>query len=153
MMKALGLRCSNSDYVYAIVEGSKKSPKVLNTGRENFPKGFTGAKALRWFKQEMDDLLTKHSIAMIAIKCTEPMARKGNSYICRVENEAIIQLAAADSGIKLVQKKCNCTIAKDLGLRGVAKSLVTDLDYSVLPEFESMDSKLKEAVLVAWSSL
>ncbi|OGX18437.1 MAG: hypothetical protein A3K83_03285 [Omnitrophica WOR_2 bacterium RBG_13_44_8b] len=152
-MKVLGMRCGNDNYVYALVEGSKKIPKILEKGREIFPKGFTRARALRWFQQEIDELLSKHIVAVVAIKCTEPMARKGNPFVCRVENEAIIQLVAAIKGIKLVSKKTNRTIAKDLGLKGVAKALVTDLDCSVIPEFETMDSKLKEAVLVAWSSL
>lgn len=152
-MKILGLRCSNNDYTYAVVEGDKEVPKILHNGHEAFPEGFTRARALKWFLQEMDDLLSKHSVSVVAIKCTEPMARKGNPFICRVENEAIIQLASAGKGIKLIPKKTNRTIAKDFGLKGVSKSLTTDLDCSVIQDFQMMDLKLKEAVLVAWSSL
>lgn len=152
-MKILGLRCSNSDYVYVLLEGDKKAPKILARGCECFPKGYSRSQELKWFFQEIDDLLSKHTINAVAIKCTEQMASKGNTYVCRVENEAIIQLECAIKGIKLVFKKSNRTIAKDLGLKGVAKALTTDLDTSIISEFDAMDSKLKDAVLVAWSSL
>lgn len=152
-MRVLGLRCSSGDYVYVFLDGSKKAPEIVEKGRKVFPKGYTRAQELKWFLQEIQSLLLKHVVNVVAIKCTEPMARKGNTFVCRVENEAIIQFVAADKGIKSVPKKTNRTIAKDLGLKGIAKSLVTDLDCSVIPEFKMMDSKLKEAVFVAWSSL
>ncbi len=152
-MRVLGLRCSNGDYVYVLLEGSKKAPEIIEKGHKIFPKGYTRAQELKWFLHEIDGLLLKHNVNIVAIKCAEPMARKGNTFVCRVENEAIVQFVAADKGIKSVPKKTNRTIAKDLGLKGIAKSLVTDLDCSIIPGFENMDSKLKEAVFVAWSSL
>jgi len=152
-MRVLGLRCSNGDYVYMLLEGSKKTPKIIEQGREVFPKGYTRAQELKWFLHEIDGLLSKYNVNIVAIKCTEPMARKGNTYVCRVENEAIIQFVAADKGINSVPKKTNRAIAKDLGLKGIARSLATDLDCSIIPGFEKMDQKFKEAVFVAWSSL
>jgi hypothetical protein len=50
-------------------------------------------------------------------------------------------------------RKVKATIAKDLGLPGKPRSLTTDLDASVFPEYKDAPEKIKEAILVAWSEL
>lgn len=77
---------------------------------------------------------------------------RGKAFVERTENEAIVYLAAANHGVKFVSKKTKATIAKDLGLKGNAKSLETDLDYSSIGGFEAESATIKEAILVAWST-
>ncbi|MFA5146478.1 MAG: hypothetical protein WC515_03765 [Candidatus Omnitrophota bacterium] len=150
-MIILGIRCSTKDYCFAILDGSKKSPKLLQHNRILFPKNYTRPQELKWFSQEITDILEKNKIDAIAIKGTEGMASRGSPFVIRTENEAIIQLAAAIKGIK-VYKKVNCTIAKDLGLKGRTQSLKTDLDYSVFQDFAEIDTCIQEAILVGWST-
>ncbi len=81
------------------------------------------------------------------------MATKGKAYASRVEFEAIVSLSAANIGHTNVARKVKSTIAKDLGLKGRAKSLVEDLDYSLINGLDSRNDKEFEAIVVAWSCL
>ena len=153
MQLILGVRCSSSEYSYAALKGSKQKPEILASGRVAFPRSFAQPQRLKWLLQEISTILEKHKISEVSIKVTEGIASRGKSFVIRVENEAIVQLAAATKGIKPVYKKVYCTIAKNLGLKGKAKCLATDLDYSVFPNFDKMHVSIQDAILVAWSSL
>jgi len=152
MLMILGIRCSSKDYYYVVLKGGRQQPEIVAYDHVAFPKGYTRAQELKWFFQEIDAIIEKHKIAAVSIKGPEGMARRDKSFVVRTENEAIVQLAASEKGIKLINKKVYCTIAKDLGLKGKAKYLKTDLDYSVFPEFNKMHDSLKDAILAAWSS-
>jgi phosphohistidine swiveling domain-containing protein len=152
-MSYLGFRCSNKDYTYVILNGTKEQPEVLCNDTVAFPKDFSRPHELKWFLQEIEELLKKNEVNSISIKSTEVPARKGNSYDERVENEAMILLTAENFGITQVSKKVKSTIAKDLGLKGKGKYLSTKLDVSVFPNFDRETEKLKDAILVAWSSM
>lgn len=149
----LGVRCSNSDYSFALLKGRKSSPQVVDIRSAAFPKGYTRANSLRWFFQEIEDYIGKNKgIAQLVVKGAEPMAQKGRSYSERVENEAMLFLSAAISGrtaIRIVKS----TIAKGLGLVGRAKALEEDLDTSVVADYGTYSTKEQEAVLAAWSGL
>lgn len=152
-MAYLGFRCSNKDYTYVLLKGTKRKPVIQKYDNIPFPKGFTRSVNLKWFYQEIDTLIKKHKINCIAIKGVEGLARRSSSLFERIENEAIILLVAADNGIKYVVRKVKVTIAKDLGLKGKVKYLSENLDISVFPDFEKLNTKMKEALLVAWSSM
>ena len=153
-MAFLGVRCSNSDFTYAILTGEPDCPKIIDKKNILFPKNYLKHQSLKWFLQEIEDILKNNiTLKVISIKGTEPLAQKGKSFISRTEYEAIIYLAAANNGIKHIFKKVKSTIAKDLGLKGKVKYLSTKLDYSVFPNFESENDKMQEAILVAWSSM
>ena len=151
-MSILGLRCSNKDYTYAVLAGSRAQPKILATGRVPFPQGFKTQKCLLWFLREIEDLLKTSDIAMIVMKEFEGR-RYSNSLVARVEHEAMVYIAAAKREITAVFKKRKCTIAKDLGLKGRARYLSTKLDTSPIPDFHNYSDKTRDAVLAAWSEL
>lgn len=149
----LGIRCSNTDYSFALLKGKKSSPQVVNTTFVVFPKDYTRANLLRWLYQEIEDYFSKHkSISHLVVKGAEPMAQKGGAYTERVESEAILFLAAANNGMT-ASRKVKPTIAKDLGLAGRAKALDEDLDTSLIGGFQGYSTKEKEAILAAWSTL
>lgn len=149
----LGIRCSNTDYSFALLKGKKGTPQVVNTKSAPFPKGYTRPNVLRWLYQEFDDYFSKHNgISHLVVKGAEPMAQKGGAYGDRVESEAILLLAAANNGLTAC-RKVKPTIAKDLGVAGRAKALEEDLDTSVIAAFNNYSTKEQEAVLAAWSEL
>lgn len=151
-MQCLGIRCSNKDYSFVVLSGTKAIPKILYKECNASPRGCSIARRLKWFLQEIEEIIKKFSINEIVIKGAEPIARKGNPYRERIENEAMIFLAAEDKGIKQIVRKSKCTIAKDHGLKGRPKYLAT-LDCSVFPNFEKETPKIREAILAAWSCL
>lgn len=153
-MKCVGVRCSNTDFSYAIVTGKRAGPKILKADTVVFPKGYTRPQALKWFLQELEELSKKHGpFSVWSIKGAEGLAAKGKGFIERVENEAMVIFHAGDAGVEKVARKVKSTIAKDLGLPGKASALKTDLDTSIIPEYEDASEKVKEAILVAWSEL
>lgn len=152
-MKCIGIRCSNSDFSYAIVSGSKASPRLEASATIVFPKDHTRPQTLKWFLQELEKISADHTLSLWAIKGTEAIARKGKEFVDRVENEAMIVLHAGNIGAEKVVRKVKTTIAKDLGLPGKVSALTTDLDASAFPEYNAAPAKVKEAILVAWSEL
>jgi len=151
-MNCLGVRCSNSDYSIAILSGSRTSPEIIRKVCNGSPNGYKTARRLKWFLQEFEDIFNAIEIDEIVVKGTEPMAQKGGSYAERVENEAMIFLAAERKGITSIVKKVKATIAKEHGLKGRGKYLAT-LDFSVFPKFEEESEKMKEAIIAAWACL
>jgi len=152
-MPVLGIRCSNSDYAYAVVDGDTKHPTVIEEQLVVYPKDYQKPKLLRWFYQEIEGILTKHRINRVVIKGAEAMATRDKAFVERTEHEAIAILSAGDKGITVVARKMKATIAKDLGMKGRAKYLDTKLDKSAIEDFDEKLPKIREAILAAWSAL
>ena len=150
-MTVLGVRCSNKDFSYAVLDGTKQAPALVACGTLSFPAGFAPAQSLFWLFQEATDLLEAHSISKIVIKRFEGKAR-GGSFEVRVEHEAAVMLAAGARGNHAVFKKVKSTLAKDLGQKGRARYLA-QLDTSWAPEYSDLPPNQQEAVQAAWSEL
>lgn len=151
-MSVLGIRCSNKDYSFAVLEGKPKKPRVLHTGCVAFPKGYSPVQQASWFLQEIEALIDQHDVRDVVIKGFEGMNR-GKTFVERVEHEAVLYLAAANKGIKGVVRKVKSTIAKDLGLKGRGRYLSTALDTTVIPGYDALPEKTREALLASWSGL
>ena len=152
-MRVLGLRCSNTDFAFALVTGTQDSPCLEDSRLIAYPKGYTRPQRLKWFLQELQEITRSRDIDKWVLKGTEPMAQKNKSFVERVEYEGIATLVAADASIADVRRKVKATIAKDFGLPGKAKSLTGGLDYHLIPNLRQQPDKIQEAVLVAWSEL
>lgn len=150
-MTALGIRCSHKDVTYVVLKGVQAHPKLVTHDSITFPTGFGRAKSLHWLVQEIDLLVKQHTIELIAIKKFEGRS-KGNDYETRVEHEAAIAISAANNGILAVYKKGHSTIAKDLGVKG-RKKYLAELDTSCFSNYDSLKDNVKDALLVAWSTL
>lgn len=152
-MSFLGIRCSNNDFSYVVLSGTKEQPKIELKDSVVFPKGYSRSQSLKWFLQELEEIYKKDpNIRLIGIKGAEPMASRGKSFVARVENEAMVFFFAGKYAINPVYRKTKPTIAKDLGLKGKGKYLDT-LDCSVFPDYDNEKEKIKEAILVAWSCI
>ena len=152
-MTTLGIRCSNSDFSFAVLTGTQKDPYLVKNDLVQFPRGFSEPEKLKWFLQELEQLNRKYSIDCWAVKCTESAARKGKPYTSRVGFEAIVSLSAANQGSSNVLSKVKPTIAKDLGLQGNSKALTTDLDHSKIDGLNPKNDKAFDSIVVAWSTL
>lgn len=152
-MNILGIRCSNSDYAYAVITGTKESPELVVSDIIAFPKGYSPPEIMKWLLQELESINTKYDISRWVIKGAEPMAMRDKAYTSRVEFEAMVSLSAVNKGNSNVCRKVKSTIAKNLGLKGTAKALVIDLDYSLIDGLKNMKDKEFESVVAAWSEL
>lgn len=152
-MKSIGIRCTLTDFSFSIVEGKLDYFDLVTTGRIKYPNGYKHIELLKWFYQEIGELLKKYDVKAIGVKGTEAMAMKGKSFGDRMELEGMIFLQASELGIKYAIRKVNATIAKDIGLKGKAKYLATGFDYSAITEYDSMSKNLQEATQAALSML
>lgn len=151
-MRVLGIRCSNGDFTYAVVTGGRDSPIVEDVSIVHVPKGYRHQQALDWLYLEIEHLISHHRIEIVVLKRFEGLRRNG-AFETRAEFEGVITLASHRSGSIPVFKKVGRTIAKDLGLKGVARYLKTTLDTSPIPGFDAYSDKEKDAVLCGWSEL
>jgi transposase len=148
----LGIRCSNLDFCFVVLTGTKKSPSIHFQGHIQYPKGFKKPASLKWMVAEVRDLLSKYDIERVVMKGPEPMAKKKSQLIERIEFETAVYIACAQADKKAVFKKVKSTIAKDLGLKGKA-SYLAKLDTTVLDGFGGLSDKGQEAALAAWTEL
>ena len=151
--RVFGIRCSNTDFAFAILTGSRSSPELEECKQTPFPKGYSRPQSLKWFFQELQEVTRSRDIARWAMKGAEPKAQRNSSFVQRVEYEGVAVLVASHAGIDDVPRKIKATIAKDLGLPGKAKSLTTLLNTGAIPGFREHPEKIQEAILVAWSSI
>lgn len=151
-MAILGIRCSNSDFAYAILEGTKDSPNLVHTEQINYPIGFTKQYSLKWFFQEISGIVTQNEIESIVLKGYEGQVRRKNTFVDRIDHEAIIFLVAGNRDIRFVSRKVKSTIAKDLGFKGKGRYL-SRIDNTKIDEFGGYSDKIQEAILCAWSEL
>ena len=149
---ALGLRFSNTDYTFAVMNGTKATPEIIEVSSIACPKGFQRTQTLSWLVQEIEAIMKKHPVQIVVIKRFEGRS-KGNTFEERVENEASAYIASANNGIHAVYKKVSSTIAKDLGLKGRGKYIKTKLNTSVIDKYTSYSEKEKDAIHSAWSEL
>jgi len=151
-MSVLGMRCSNKDFTYAVMTGSRKKPCVQKIASVTVPKNYSRPRALHWLVQEIQDLIAKHTVDRIVMKAFEGRSR-GKTYADRVELEATVYVAGGMNGMNAIFKKVKSTIAKDFGLKGRAHYLQTGLDTTIIPGFGEKSDKEKEAILAGWSEL
>lgn len=150
-MNILGIRTTTSEFSYVVIIGNQRSHKLKEANKIKFPTGYKHCERLKWFYQEIGNLIKTHQINAIGVKGTEPMAMKGKSYGERMELEGMVFLQASLNGIKHTDRKVNSTMAKDLGMKGKGKYLAGGFDYSEIVGFSDMSTHLKEAVQVALS--
>ena len=148
----LGLRCSNSDYYYVLLSGTKVAPKLHDHGLVQYPTGLTKPASLKWMFDEVRDRLGKSNAKKVVLKGPEPAATKSPSLVERVEYEAAVLIACGEIGMNAVCKKVKSTIAKDLGMKGRGKYLLS-FDTSRLAGFDTLPEKGREAALAAWTGL
>jgi hypothetical protein len=150
-LTVLGVRCSNKDFTYIVLDGTKAAPRLIVCETLVLPKGFAPAQSLHWLFQEVTSLIAKHSVWKIVIKRFEGRSR-GSAFETRVEHEAAVMLAAGAQGNHAVFKKVNRTLAKDLGQKGHARYL-SHLNVSWVQNYSRLSDKQKEALQAAWSEL
>jgi hypothetical protein len=151
-MIALGIRCSNKDLTYAVSSGTRNKPNIQTVETLTVPKGFKEPESIDWVYREATGIIAKHGIDIIVIKKFEGKSR-GQAFSDRVSLEAAVMLSAWHSGQIPIFKKVKSTIAKDLGFKGRARYLSTQLDTSVVQGYDDFDAKSKDAILAAWSEI
>jgi hypothetical protein len=152
-MAVLGVRCSNTDYAYCVLSGTRDAPSVEAAELILFPKGFSEPELLKWLHQEMAKVFNSHECGAVGIKKPEVPVKRSNSLETRIQCEAIVSLAAAEAGCLSVQRLVKASIAKRLGLKGKANYLRTQLDTTPIDGFDDYTLKVQEAILVGWSCM
>jgi hypothetical protein len=152
-MSVLGIRCSNKDFTYSVLTGSKENPCIQLCTSVAIPLGYKRPHALYWMVQEVEGIIKKYDTQKVTIKRFEGKVHRKIAFEERIELEAAVYIAGGNNGINSIFKKVKSTIAKDLGLKGRAHYLKTELDISVIPDFDSKSEKEKDAILAGWSEL
>lgn len=147
----LGIRCSNTDFAYAILSGTRLSPKVVSAKCTTFPKSYNESATICWLRLEIKDIIGKSPISKACLKKSEA-TRNTNSLQLRLLCEGAIISAIRESMDIPISRKVQTTLAKDLGAKGKAKYL-KGLDYSVFSDWDNYSDKVRESILAAWSCM
>lgn len=152
-MTSLGLRFTNKEYTYAVMNGKFDTAAILSKESFQFPRNYSRPKALVWLYKELTSLITTKNVSHIRIKGMEPLAAKnGLAAIHRLENEALVYLIAGQLGIDNIERVVDATVASKLRLTGAGKR---SQSYRCCEEMfgDGMDDKTKDAVLAVWAKM
>ena len=120
-MTTLGVRCSNKDFTYAVLEGSVKTPSLIALETLTIPP-LAESLALHWVIEETTTLIKRHGVNKIVLKASEG-GKAGKAYEARVEFEGAVRAAAGALGLKAAFKKRKVTLAKNICGKGKAAHL------------------------------
>ncbi len=149
--QVIGLRFTNKGFAFAVLEGTRANPTLVESSMRQCPKAFKACEIAKWVKYELDSIFSKFKPDFICIKSFEGRS-KGAAYEERVRLEGIAHYCASELGLRDLARKRKSTMAKDLGLKGRAHYLST-FDTSSIDTFHDLDLLVQESVLVAWSDL
>ncbi len=150
-MRILGVTPSSSDVSWALVEGNRSVPVMLElkSTKQKFPKTQNETQILKNLYQFTVAFLKDHSIEKVCI-LQAGNSKFGNASAIRVKVEAVFQLVCATSNI-LVE------IVPPQTLRAQEKKFQTDTGNTPEQVFnggkEFKPKPWRDAVMVAWTGL
>ncbi len=149
-MVSLGIRFSTRALAFAVLDGPKTSPGVIDCQKVQYPTHFAHVPLLDWVYMEIETICQKHNVSTVVIKKYEGQT-KGNSYEERVHCEGVALLAAHRCSKIPGFVKAKSTLAKDV--KGKAKYLKTKLPTNLVPNFSKYSEMEQEAIICSWSTL
>jgi hypothetical protein len=148
-LRVLGVRADTKRVYWAVVEGSKGHPVVVERDDATAPGTFNDAQALGWFRDRVHLIIDKYSPKVVAIRLPEPIAPgAGDGFRRRLRIEGVLMEAGHAKGLKVAHGAL-ATIASLLGTKArEAKNYIDDGDLRGL-DLTAMARPMREAVLVA----
>ena len=149
--RALGFRAEPRKIYWAVVEGSKARPILLEHSSAAAPIDLDEAPALSWYSSRVKHIVETHKASRAMIRSAEPMARgsKKEGPRLRLRLEGVL-LQTLDSCGVTTSIGALATISGKLGSQAkkyVDKGELRGLDLSELSSYA------REAVLVAVAAL
>lgn len=149
-MRILGVRTAPSQFRYAHVESVNGNCSLLNASSENLisiPVHLTDIdKQLQWVKDELDRVIRQNSgLDVIALKTAE--IRGSRTKIARIGDylDAMVLLAAAESGIPIICKQYN-------QMSTTRENVLTHAQQRVNRTSVGWTVQMADAVAVAWTA-
>lgn len=152
MARILGYRAEARQFHWAVVEGTRHEPVLVEHDKAAAPVGLDEAAALSWIRERARLLIRAHKPDGAALRSPEPVARGSNKEGARrrLRIEGVL-LEASDSCRVKVTVGALAKISADLGTKSAKAYLergeVRGLDISKFP------NPAKEAILVAVAGL
>ena len=147
----IGFRCSPQEIAVVLLKGTKETPVIVTSDVVKRPANLTDPAFFSWVHKEIRDLLTTNAPKRVCFKKAEHSPNRSASSERRAQVEAILQVAAYDTGYKQIAGMTKSQIAAAIGYEGTIKEVVLALDGAPMEELKKDDRG--EAALVAWSIL
>lgn len=150
-MRVLGVTPSSVDVSWALIEGTRAAPALVNieSTKQKFPTTQSETQILQDLYHFASSFLKSQSIEKVCI-LQAGISKFGKSSAVRIKTEAAFQLACAESNIPVV-------IVAPQTLRALEKkfqAITGDMPEQILNGGEEFKPKpWKDAVMVAWIGL
>jgi hypothetical protein len=151
MERILGFRAEAKKIHWAVVEGTRSIPILVDYDDAAAPVNLDDAPALSWYSNRVRLLVETHKPTAAAIRSAESVARGGNREGARrrLRIEGVLLQTIDSCGLKVTMGAL-ATISAKLGSQ--AKKYINSGDFRGLDLSEVL-SPTREAVLVAVASL
>ncbi|MBC8352399.1 MAG: hypothetical protein H8E66_10455 [Planctomycetes bacterium] len=153
-MRAIGFRAEPSGVFWAVVEGTRKKPILVENGKIVLPTAYESVSdQLAFIRQRVVDTIERTSVDVGAIRFPESNRRssgtKGDDFRLRMEGVLMESFAAAN--IPLNVAGAIKTIGRYIGTQAVKDYLTSD-DLRGL-KWPRKDAKVRESIMVATAAL
>lgn len=147
-MKILGIRTAPQQTRYALIDTDGNTCSLINANSENslkLPATITSSEAqLKWVKDELSRIIRQHTdITKIALKVPEFAGSKTNSSRLGDYLDAMVLLAAAESGIPIITKLYSQMATKRADVKRHAEDRIGKTSTG-------WNDQMADAVAVAW---
>jgi hypothetical protein len=119
---------------WVLLDGTRKTPKLLQSGEVRAPRSFNDIESLRYLREKLKKLMEMEGVNVVSVRDNDA-ARGTKKFYPRVRVEALALEAAASEG-KHVLHVAWPSIAAALG---VAKQASKKKAYKKAPDFRGID--------------
>ena len=155
MIKTIGFRAEPKAIHWAVVEGTKKEPKVIIHDSMTPPKSYDQeADQLVWYRTRLLTILEEYQPKCGAIRLPEPSAfrkAKIDSFLKRARIEGVIFEVLGEKKIPSLAGAFN-TISSEIKSKS-AKAYLEKDDFRQFDWSNIKNTKIREAILVATTQL
>ena len=149
-MSVLGIHALSGQFRYAVLDGTKANPTLVEKGRLVTPAEDDVPVLMDWYETQLRLLITNHQPETISYRLT--LDPKKKQLITSIFPFGILNLIAHREGITIAFHTAQAFTATRLGLaRGIDIYAECDHQFGSHPPY--WDKNQKNAVLAAWFEL
>ena len=150
-MKIIGFNFTKNDFRFCVLDGTTKSPKIIEKNKIVYPNNMDTADLMEWFETQLSLIIDKHQPNQISHKISLNLTTL-DQIRTSCYPQAILNLLAKKKNISINNYSSQAINATKFG-QPKKTDVFEYIDQIIGSHPPYWDKPTKEAVLVAWFNL
>ena len=153
-MNAIGIRASNSEIIFSVVDKNSDSCEILTIDKFIVPKALDMPDRLSYIRNSFESIIKEFNITKAGVRIQEMVQRVTNNIIERIYIEGVLQELFSNSTVCFYFAGRKNTIAKLLETtpENVSSFMNGETIFNEIEGWETMDIKKRESIIAAFAS-